>query len=563
MARKSRKNLQTENIQPQSEILYPTAVYARLSMEDNGIQGDSIENQIEVIEQYISKCQDLNVVRIFVDNGETGTDFERPAFLDMMEEVKKGAINCIVVKDLSRFGRNYLETGNYLEKIFPYLGIRFISVNDHFDSLHGRESDTLLVPLKAVLHDTYAKDISRKVSSAIDIKKKSGKFMGKMPPYGYVRDEQDRHKLCVHTERAEIIRMIFRWRMEGMGSVSIAHRLNDMAVPTQLQIRYMEGHHDGKEHALWRGSAVADILKNPCYIGCMVERKGSCLLCKGREDKVIPESEWNLIEDTHEPIIDRETFEKVQGLVLESRRKRKQQVADRSYRQRTENILSGMVRCGICGSGVHRNGGYFRRDGSLVHYSFCCSGKYIKTKGCSSRAIKETELHYSVFLACKKQLELLIDRKERIRDALETAKSSPCLISLKEEIRILEDKQQKLRRKRNGLYTDFKDSLLTEREYTVTRDKYRTDGEQLSSRLQAAYEKIQENSRMPMAETERLRDCIPFQDAKELTKEMCAVMVKKVVLNENSVSIHFAFTDEYEKAFAFLDGCGKKCGDTT
>ena len=174
MARKSRKNLQTENIRSQSEILYSTAVYARLSMEDNGIQGDSIENQIEVIEQYISKCQDLNVVRIFVDNGETGTNFERPAFLDMMEEVKKGAINCIVVKDLSRFGRNYLETGNYLEKIFPYLGIRFISVNDHFDSLHGRESDMLLVPLKAVLHDTYAKDISRKVSSAIDIKKKSG-----------------------------------------------------------------------------------------------------------------------------------------------------------------------------------------------------------------------------------------------------------------------------------------------------------------------------------------------------------------------------------------------------
>lgn len=563
MARKSRKNLQTENIRSQSEILYSTAVYARLSMEDNGIQGDSIENQIEVIEQYISKCQDLNVVRIFVDNGETGTNFERPAFLDMMEEVKKGAINCIVVKDLSRFGRNYLETGNYLEKIFPYLGIRFISVNDHFDSLHGRESDMLLVPLKAVLHDTYAKDISRKVSSAIDIKKKSGKFMGKMPPYGYVRDEQDRHKLCVHTERAEIIRMIFRWRMEGMGSVSIAHRLNDMAVPTQLQIRYMEGHHDGKEHALWRGSAVADILKNPCYIGCMVERKGSRLLCKGRENKVIPESEWNLIENTHEPIIDRETFEKVQGLVLESRRKRKQQVADRSYRQRTENILSGMVRCGICGSGVHRNGGYFRRDGSLVHYSFCCSGKYIKTKGCSSRAINETELHHSVFLACKKQLELLIDRKARTGDTLETAKSSPCLSGLKEEIRTLEDKQRKLRRKRNDLYADFKDGLVTEREYTVTWDKYRVDGEELSSRLQAAYEKIQENSRMPAAETERLRDFIPFQDAKKLTKEMCAVMVKRVVLNENSVSIHFTFTDEYEKAPAFPDGHGEECGGET
>lgn len=563
MARKSRKDLHKENIQPQSEILYYTAIYARLSIEDNGIQGDSIENQIEMIEKYISKCQDLKVIHTFVDNGETGTNFERPAFSDMMEEVKKGAINCIVVKDLSRFGRNYLETGNYLEKIFPYLGIRFISVNDHFDSLHDRKSDTLLVPLKSILHDTYAKDISRKVSSAIDIKKKSGKFMGKIPPYGYVRDEQDRYKLCVHTERAEIIRMIFKWRTEGMGAVSIAHRLNDMAVPTQLQIRFAEGHHDGKEHALWRGSAVVDILKNPCYIGCMVERKGSNLLCKGRENKVIPESEWNLIENTHEPIIDKETFEKVQKLVLESRRKRKQQVADKSYRQRTENILSGMVQCGICGSGVHRDSGYFRKDGSLVHYSFYCSNKYIKTKGCSSRTVDETELHNYIFQACKKQLELLADMKELIDDMVENQKNSRYISSLKQEIRILEDKQQKLRRKRNDLYADFKDGFLTEREYTFTRDKYMADSEQLSIQLQAVNAKLQENSQMPEVTTKWISNFICFKDTKKLTKEMCSVMVKKVVLNENSVSIHFAFTDEYEKALAFLDGYGKKCGGAT
>lgn len=563
MARKSRKDLHKENIQPQSEILYYTAIYARLSIEDNGIQGDSIENQIEMIEKYISKCQDLKVIHTFVDNGETGTNFERPAFSDMMEEVKKGAINCIVVKDLSRFGRNYLETGNYLEKIFPYLGIRFISVNDHFDSLHDRKSDTLLVPLKSILHDTYAKDISRKVSSAIDIKKKSGKFMGKIPPYGYVRDEQDRYKLCVHTERAEIIRMIFKWRTEGMGSVSIAHRLNDMTVPTQLQIRFAEGHHDGKEHALWRGSAVMDILKNPCYIGCMVERKGSNLLCKGRENKVIPESEWNLIENTHEPIIDKETFEKVQRLVSESRGKRKQQVADKSYRQRTENILSGMVQCGICGSGVHRDSGYFRKDGSLVHYSFYCSNKYIKTKGCSSRTVDETELHNYIFQACKKQLELLADMKELIDDMVENQKNSRYISSLKQEIRILEDKQQKLRRKRNDLYADFKDGLLTEREYTFRRDKYMADSEQLSIQLQAVNAELQENSQMSEVTTKWISDFICFKDTKKLTKEMCSVMVKKVVLNENSVSIHFAFTDEYEKALAFLDGYGKKCGGAT
>lgn len=563
MARKSRKNLHLGNMQTQSEILYHTAIYARLSIEDNGIQRESIKNQIEIIEKYIRKFQDLKVVRTFVDNGETGTNFERPAFSDMMEEVKKGTINCIVVKDLSRFGRNYLETGNYMEKIFPYLGVRFISVNDHFDSLHGGKSDTLLVPLKSILHDTYAKDVSRKVSSAIDIKKKSGKFMGKIPPYGYVRDKQDRYKLCVHTKRAEIIRMIFKWRTEGVGSVSIAHRLNDMGVPTQLQIRYMEGHNDGKENALWRGSAVADILKNPCYIGCIVERKGSNLLCKGRENKVIPESEWNLIENTHEPIIDKEIFKKVQKLLSESKRKREQQVAEKSHRQRTENILSGMVQCGICGSGVHRDGGYFRNDGSLVHYNFYCSNKYIKTKGCSSRAVDETELHNYIFQACKKQLELLIDMKELMDDMLENAKNSPYINSLKEKIRILEDKQQKLRRKRNDLYADFKDGLLTEKEYAFTRDKYITDNEQLSKQLQIVNAELLENSQMPVVTTKWMSDFIRFKDTKILTKEMCSVMVKKVVLNENSVSIHFTFKDEYEKALAFLQGYVRKSGDVT
>nr|WP_300784258.1 recombinase family protein [uncultured Acetatifactor sp.] len=561
MARKSRKDLQTQNKCPQPEILYDTAIYARLSIEDNGIEGDSIENQIEMIENYIRGHQELRVVHTFVDNGETGTNFERPGFSEMMEAVKKGEINCIVVKDLSRFGRNYLETGNYLEKIFPYLGIRFISVSDHYDSLHSGNSDTLLVPLKSILHDTYAKDVSRKVSSAIDIKKKSGKFMGKIPPYGYVRDEQNRYKLCVHTERAEIIRTIFKWSMEGAGPVSIAHRLNDMGIPTQFQIRYREGHHDGKENALWRGSVVTDILKNPCYIGCIVERKGSNLLCRGREDKVIPESEWNLIENAHEPIIDKETFEKVQRLISESKRKREQQVAGKSYRQRTENLLSGMVQCGICGSGVHRDGGYFRKDGSLVHYSFYCSNKYIKTGGCSSRAVDEMELYNYVYQACRKQLELLADMKELMDSMIESAQNSPYISSLKEEIRILEDKQQKLRRKRNDFYADFKDGILTEKEYAFTRDKYMTDSEQLMRQLQLANAKLQENSQVPTVTTKWIGEFIRFKDTMTLTKEMCSVMVKKVVLNENSISVHFAFADEYEKALKFLKGYAKENGD--
>lgn len=235
----------------------------------------------------------------------------------MMEAVREGSINCIIVKDLSRFGRNYLEVGNYLEKVFPYLGVRFISVNDQFDTLYSSNQEVFMVPLKSIIHDIYAKDISKKVSTAIDIRKKSGKFMGKIPPYGYVRDKQDRYQLCVHKERAKIVKQIFSWRLDGVGPARIAQCLNNMGVLTQLQVRFIEGYKDGVENALWRSSVITGLLQNPCYLGCIVERKGSNLLYKGKNNMVIPQTEWHLIENTHEPIIDKKTFEAVRKLIEE------------------------------------------------------------------------------------------------------------------------------------------------------------------------------------------------------------------------------------------------------
>lgn len=322
MARVSRKNVQLGITPIVSQKIFNTAIYARLSIEDNGKKGNSIENQIYLIEKYISAKEDLKHIETFVDNGMTGVNFQRPSFQRLLEEVKRGRINCIVVKDLSRFGRNYIETGEYLEKIFPYLGVRFISINDNFDSLH-ENNKSLIISLKGILHDTYAKDISKKVSTALDIKKKSGKFMGKMPPYGYIRSAENRYKLVVHKERARVIKDIFTWRLSGMGIVAIAKKLNEMEIPSQLKLRWIEGFEDGKETALWQGSSILDILRNPCYIGCIVERKSYNELYKGKQLKIIPPSRWNLIKNTHEAIIDEDTFYKVQKMIEESAMKRK------------------------------------------------------------------------------------------------------------------------------------------------------------------------------------------------------------------------------------------------
>lgn len=552
MARKSRKPTAVAADMVQAAPVYLTALYARLSIEDNGVEGESIENQIFIIRQFINKSPELQIVDQFVDNGQTGTNFDRPGFTAMMEAVRKGKVNCIVVKDLSRFGRNYLETGNYLEKIFPYLGIRFISVTDHFDSLHAGKNDTLLIPLKSILHDTYAKDISKKVSTAIDIKKKSGKYMRKIPPYGYVRDINDRHKLVVHPERAKIVQQIFQWRIEGAGPVTIAHRLNDMEVPTQFQIRYLEGHADGKPNALWHGSAISDMLKNPCYLGCIVERKGSNSLYNGKNHKIIPVSERNLIENMHEPIIDKELFYKVQELLDESLQKKKQQLEEHSFRQRTDNILSGIVRCGICGGGINRNSGYFKQDGTLVHYAFLCRNKYIKTGRCTSKAIFETDLLECVFQACKLQLDLLVDMEGLIADLSDRIRQDSYYERLKIAVCDLENEKKNLRRKRNELYADYKEGLLTAKDYEFARDKYTTDCDRLERQIIAAQQEQKEAQEAPVVNSDWLKRLSAFKNPTSLTKEMCEAMVEKVVIYEESVSVHFSFTSEYESMKAYL-----------
>lgn len=311
MARKSRKKMEHEVIQ--EPMHYHTGIYARLSVEDTLSEGSSIENQILIGRRFIEEQKDLIFVDSYIDIGQTGTHFERPAFLRLMEDVEAGGIQCIIVKDFSRFGRNYLKVGEYLENIFPSKNVRFISINDHFDSKFKGNQDDLIVPLKSILHDSYAKDISKKVSTSIDVKKRNGIFMSGKPPYGYIRSETHPSCLVIQREQADIIEQIYRWRLEGVGVSIIAARLNDMGIPTWRKLYLKQS--EKADKSLWHGSTVTNILKNPSYLGCLVERKTEKVLYKGGATKVIPEEEWNLIEHTHEPIIPPEIFFQVQTIM--------------------------------------------------------------------------------------------------------------------------------------------------------------------------------------------------------------------------------------------------------
>ncbi len=310
MARKSRKTIYS-SIQATHEQIWDTCIYVRLSFEDGRKrENDSIGNQVAMLERYIKERPYLKLTTVFKDINQTGTNFMRPGFNEMMEAIKNGKINCIVVKDLSRFGRNYIETGTYLEKILPFFHVRFISVNDGYDSMNSNLQDTeYVIPLKNLIHDLYARDISKKIKSGLVVKRNKGEFTGSIVAYGYRR--ADNNRLVIDEETAPVVRNIFRWASDGMSDPGIAQRLNELGIPSPSQYRYTKGILKSERYAnmqYWYKSAVRRMLINPVYLGHMVQGKTKSDLWGKKGCVNTPKEQWVEIKNTHEPLIDEETF---------------------------------------------------------------------------------------------------------------------------------------------------------------------------------------------------------------------------------------------------------------
>lgn len=315
MARTSRKSIASTSITKQ----FDTAIYARLSLVDNGKnKGDSIKTQIDLLIQYIKDNPELQLVRIYCDNGYSGTNFKRPEWNALLADIKMRKINCILVKDLSRIGRDYIETGNYLECLFPSMGVRILAINDYYDSCstnYGK--DSLRIALKNVVNNYYAKDISKKIATTTYIKQRKGDYQGAHPPYGYIYSKEGTHKLVIDKETEGVVVQIFEWSMKGFTDNQIVHMLNNKGVSTPRRHYYELGIlHSNKyaENKLWYHSSVSRILENPVYTGCMVRGKSKESFYNNikRYDRI--ESEWIVVPDKHDAIISKEDFEEVNAL---------------------------------------------------------------------------------------------------------------------------------------------------------------------------------------------------------------------------------------------------------
>lgn len=563
MARKKRLNttavLGTESvITPSAPVAsatgFSTAAYVRLSVEDSGkIDGYSLQNQEELLMSYINDHEELHLYKMYVDNGYTGTQFERPAFDEMMEDMKAGRINCIVVKDLSRLGRNYLESGNYLEQIFPFFKIRFISVTDGYDSLSPDFADeALIIPLKNIINEGYAKDISVKVSSAIETRKRQGKFMGKYPPYGYLKDPADKNHLIIDYDTCQNVQRIFCLRSEGIALGAIAKMLNEENLPCPTRYLLLKGISKETRFAesFWDRNTVRRILKNKVYLGMNVSGKEQSSFARGIKRHTIPEEEWRIVEGTHEPIIDAELFERVQVMLDESKQEFYEKIGiNDDYKP--ENLFQRIIKCADCGRAMKMSKFVRETKSGEKNYSAvyeCCRHKNIYDYSCPQKSISKKELDTAVEEALRYHINLFLNLEQVIADLNKKTSVRQAASGLQNAIKKKQQRIAKVEKMSCGIYEDYQEGLLNESEYLSLRKNYADEvialTKEVNDMLKEQFQ-FDENFRAVGSLSEIAHR---YRDFTELTREIIQTFIAEVRVHTGGrLTITFRFEDEFEK----------------
>ena len=571
MARKSRKvpaaDTAVQNVVPEMKI-YRTAAYARLSVEDSkNPDGGVIENQLSLIRNYIDSKPYLTQTAEYIDNGVTGTRFDRPEFTRMIGDMRAGKIDCIVVKDLSRLGRNCLEAGEYLDKVFPFFGIRFIAVTDGYDSMESSASeDGLIVPLKNLINEAYAKDMSKKISTAIDIKQRQGKFIGCRAPYGYMKSPEDKNQLVIDKEVSGIVKRIFECKAAGMGNGAIAKMLNGEGIASPMRYRYEKGltKNERYAHGLWNDSTVAAVILNPAYIGDMEQGTQKEAMYMGIK-KFKPEKQERIyVAGTHEPIVSRELFGKVQELVEERKQRTVESREKHSGIERKKNKFRNITFCGDCGGRLkfsRQVKEYPSGKVSVYHSYICPNTDSYGENFCKRKRIGAQRLGEAVAAALRVHINLFLDTKEALQKLNRSERARRVQDGYKKQMADIQRRMERAQSMNSTLYNDYAEGILSERDYLYAKKKYIEEAETLSQRLkelsgiQATYEDRYSGDGKMAEAVER------YADFQELTPELAHTLVRRIVFyGGDKIEVEFAFADEME---AFLKLTEQRKGEAS
>ena len=536
-----------EQLQTNMPDMYDAALYLRLSrddIEDGGakIESDSIVNQRELLRSFVKSQPDIQIFDIYVDDGYSGGNFDRPEFKRMTKDIESGKVNCVIVKDLSRFGREYIEAGRWIEKIYPALNVRFISVTDQFDSNTADFSEkSFVVPVKNFLNESYCRDISGKVRSHQKIKREKGEFIGAFAPYGYRKDSENKNRLVVDAEAADVVRKIFAWKMEGFSLGAIAEKLNERQVLSPKAYKKANGENYnsgfvGTDTPKWSAVQIKRILVNEVYIGNLVQGKQERISYKVKKRLNKPETEWIRVKDTHPAIIKQSEFEVVQKLLQYDGRASK--TAEHA------SFFSGFVFCGDCGTPMIRRVNRYK-DREKTFY--ICQTKN-KGGACTRHSVSEEVLKKIVLKEIQIYTALFADY-ERIMDELRKMRIDyEQVVHYDMQIAKLQSEYSRYYGLRASLYDDLKEGLLSKEEFDEFRESYGKKCEELNRRIEKQKELVKQMFENGVSAAVQLEDWKKSLELKELDRILLALTVDKINVYENKrLEIHLRYEDTIEK----------------
>lgn len=522
--------------------------YIRLSKEDmkkGKDDSNSVKNQRNLLDEYQhNHPEEFESAVEYVDDGHTGTDADRENFQRLLADVMSGKINCVIVKDLSRFARNYSDAGSLIDNLFVQLGVRFISLAENVDSFKNPDSvSNIIVPITNVMNDNYCYQTSKKIRQVFDYKRRNGQYIGSMAPYGYVKHPKDKHQLMVDPDAAEIVKLIFEMCLQGTAKLATAMYLNEHGVPSPSAYKRSKGlphpTSSDNDNPMWSAGVVGHILTNPIYTGDLVQGRRRVKSYKVHQIEEVPEEEWVVVPDTHDAIISKADFEKVQGLL-----KRDTRTAPKG---RELHLFSGFLKCADCGKAVTRS-----LSGKHVYYA-CSTYKSRSKTACTMHGIKHNRLEAAVLFAIQQQVHLAVSYSAiiaRINSAPVKKSESARLNDL---ISVKERELAKIARYKQSIYQDWKDGALTRQEYMDMKADYDSKADELTAILNRLTSEREELASGVDNEHPALVAFMQYQNITALSRDILIQLVDHIKVYDNgNIKVRFKFADELRRIAEYI-----------
>lgn len=529
----------------QKTQVYKAIKYIRLSYtDDKTIESDSVANQRRLIDDFIEKHPEIEVVDEKIDDGYSGVLFDRPAFQEMMRMIEEGQANCVIVKDLSRLGREYIETGRYMRRVFPAYGVRFIAINDNVDTINDA-ADDLTVSVKNIMNEAYCRDISVKTRSALDVKRRSGDFVGAFAVYGYIKTGDKHKSLEIDPYAAKVVQDIFRMRLDGHSALHIAEELNRMGILSPLAYKrnngmpHAKGGYTDKKDCKWSATTIIRILQDETYTGTLVQGKQTTPHFKLKERQNKPSSEWIRVENAHPCIIEKSDFDLVQRLRrLDTRTSPN---SDKVY------MFSGVLICGCCGSRMTRKTN--RHKDKEYNYYYCPTGK---KNGCTSSVmIKESDLIECVQVILKGHIDNVASLDTLLSSISQDRINRELASEYAEQIRVSEKRLSQIEGYKAKLYENLVSGILTKEEFLTYKSKYNADIEQLRKAIAEWNEKLTDILENRSERNRWINHFMKFSTMEEIDRRAITHLIRSIrILGKDEIHVEFNYQDEYKKAVA-------------